>query len=123
MASPSDSHPTHIYAQQSLNAGRCLFTSKEIGPGDLAFRIDHPLVLALNAPRLRDTCERCLLWMGNGYTGPEEGNDREVAPAGEHIHRLRDCQGCKVVRYCGKVSVFRSVEDGFSYLNITLDTL
>lgn len=41
--------------------------------------------------------------------GISEGNDGNAAPPSgmtvEDARRLKDCMGCKVVRYCGKVSV------------------
>lgn len=42
--------------------------------------------------------------------GIREGNDENAAtPSGRNVEEtrgLRDCMGCKVVRYCGKVSGF-----------------
>ncbi len=102
MTSPSHSLPDHISAQQTPDAGKCLFTSKDIAGGDLVFRIDQPLALALDAPRLRDTCEGCLQWMNDGSTGVGGGD--EDGEGGQEIKKLRDCMGCRVVRYCGKVS-------------------
>lgn len=40
-----------------------------------------------------------------GYGNDDDGN--VATPSGravEDTSRLRDCMGCKVVRYCGKVS-------------------
>ena len=111
MSSPSPSHsvlPAHISPQEIPNAGRCLVTSKDIGPGELVFQIRRPLALALDAPRLRETCEGCLQWVDGGHMGIKEGDYGDVAtPSGravEDTKRLKDCMGCKVVRYCGKVS-------------------
>ena len=111
MSSPSRSLPAHISIQETSNAGRCLITSKDIGPGELVFQIRRPLALALDAPRLRETCEGCLQWVNDGHIGIREDNDDDgkgtlSERAIEDTRRLKDCMGCKVVRYCGKVSVF-----------------
>ena len=69
------------------------------------FRIDRPLALALDAPRLRETCGQCLQWTSTDSTGLEDGGGGIFTPVGADIKKLRDCMGCKVVRYCGKVSL------------------
>lgn len=109
MATTSHSLPTHISTQETPNAGKCLFTSKDIAPGELVFQIGRPLVLVLDASRLKETCEGCLQWETGGHVGSREGDDgrgTQCGRAGEDSKRLKDCMGCKVVRYCGKVSVF-----------------
>lgn len=108
MTSSSPSLPAHISTQETPDAGRCLYSSKDIAPGELIFRIRRPLALALDAPRLREICEGCLQWVDGGHMGIREGSYGKGTPSGravEDTRRLKDCMGCKVVRYCGKVSV------------------
>lgn len=54
--------------------------------------------------------------------GIKEGNDGNAAtPSGravEDTRRLKDCMGCKVVRYCGKVSFFFFFGKGESVLRL-----
>lgn len=100
MTSPSGhSLPAHISPQETPDAGNCLFSSKEIAAGELVFHIDRPLALALDEPRLRETCEGCLRWMNGNSMGDDDDDDDDAK-------RLKDCLGCKVVRYCGKVGDF-----------------
>lgn len=93
--------PAHIFHQKTPNAGTCLFTSKEISAGELIFRLERPLVSVLDSVRLRDTCEACLQWMPESAPGDEEIGNRE-----DERKILKDCLGCKVVRYCSKVCFF-----------------
>lgn len=41
-----------------------------------------------------------------GIKEGSDGNDTSSGRAVEDTRRLRDCMGCKVVRYCGKVGYF-----------------
>ena len=87
--------PAHIYTQTTPDAGTCLFTSEAIPPGVEIFRIDRPLVSVLDSPRLQDTCSECSLWL------PENGHDRD-----SQSKRLKNCQACKITKYCCKVCLF-----------------
>ena len=71
----------------STSGGTGLFTTQPIAAGSLVFKIDRPLITVLDSPRLGYNCEWCL-----------------VSKEDENEVRLRACQGCKVSRYCGKVS-------------------
>ena len=86
-----------IYTQQTPNAGTGVFAAKDILSGELIFRIDRPLVSALDSPHLKDTCYNCYLWV------PEEQRDEEDEDGRIGMLRLKACTGCRVSRYCGKV--------------------
>ncbi|GMF77823.1 unnamed protein product [Aspergillus oryzae] len=66
--------------------GRGLFASTTIKVGEDVLNITSPFVAVLDTPRLSDTCSGCL---GSGpfhHSGP-----------------LKNCTGCKVVKYCDRV--------------------
>lgn len=91
--------PHVITKQAHNNAGKGLFASKAIEPGTEILRIDRPLVSVLDSPHLKDACSDCYVWVpkgGMGQFGKERGTEA----------RLRACQGCKIVRYCSKVSLY-----------------
>ncbi|MCJ1469277.1 hypothetical protein MMC07_007910 [Pseudocyphellaria aurata] len=58
--------PPHIYSQKTPAAGTGLYTSKAIPPGELIFRVERPLVAALNSGQLGVTCEGCYLSLAEG---------------------------------------------------------
>lgn len=97
--------PTHIFPQKTPTAGTGLFTSKPLPAGELIFRLERPLVSVLDSVRLRDTCEGCFRWLPASADGRTE--DAELTDGGEGGKGvLRDCLGCKVVRYCCKVGFY-----------------
>ena len=83
-------YPSHIDIRKTTTAGFGTFTSKEISAGQLIFKVERPLVVVLDFPRLSDTCEWCLKNVQDGTDGGRS---------------LKACTGCKVVRYCSKVGV------------------
>ncbi len=92
--------PSHIKARQAPDAGAGLFTSKQIPAGEEVFRIDRPLAAALDSPRLTQVCYECFLWPQEN--GKEARMRLKGAPAVKD-RTLKDCLGCKVVKYCCKV--------------------
>lgn len=95
----TSSLPDHIVPQKTSDAGTCLFTSKELSAGELIFRIERPLVSVLDTARLRDTCEACFLLLPENRGGGRDPDGRTV---------LKNCSGCRVVRYCCKVGFLAS---------------
>lgn len=67
--------------------GNGLFATSDIGPGDTVLHIEAPFVAILDSPRLKDTCAGCF-----GKRQMETGNE------------LKACTGCRVVKYCDRVS-------------------
>lgn len=86
--------PPHIYSQKTPAAGTTLYTSRAIPPGELIFRVERPLVAALDSDQLGCTCEGCYLSSADGAT---------VVWRGEAKKKVKMCAGCKVVGYCCKV--------------------
>jgi hypothetical protein len=76
--------------------GRGLYASRDISARESIISIQRPLVIALDVPRLKDTCYSCL-----GY---EDEYRRSVeGPHEDEDNNLQICTGCHVVRYCSKV--------------------
>lgn len=67
--------------------GNGLFATADINPGEDVLHIKTPFVAVLDSPRLEDTCAGCY-----GKRQMETGND------------LKACTGCRVVKYCDRVS-------------------
>lgn len=93
-----DNLPSHIYIKVAPNnAGKGLFSSKAINASEEILRVERPLVSVLDSPHLKDACSNCYAWApdnGVGQFGEEKGTEI----------KLRACQGCKIDRYCSKVS-------------------
>ena len=66
--------------------GRGLFASNTIKIGEDVLHITSPFVAVLDTPRLSDTCSGCF-------------GSKPV----HHGGSLKNCTGCKVVKYCDKV--------------------
>lgn len=81
----------HIFAKDVDLAGRGLFTSKSLGPGELVFKDTRPLGCVLDTPLLERRCTWCL-------TGQDLGVQGRID--------LKKCGGCGVVRFCNQVGGF-----------------
>lgn len=86
--------PPHIYSKNTPATGNTLYTSQPIPPGKLIFRVERPLVAALDSGQLGCTCEGCYLSLAEGAT---------VVRKDEAKKKVKMCAGCKVVGYCCKV--------------------
>ena len=76
--------------------GNGLFATTNIKPGEDVLHIKTPFVAILDSPRLEDTCAGCF-----GKRQMDTGNE------------LKACTGCRVVKYCDRVSssfVIRDLE-------------
>lgn len=69
--------------------GNGLFATADMNPGDTVLHIEAPFVAILDSPRLEDTCAGCF-------------GKRQVETGSE----LKACTGCRVVKYCDRVSRF-----------------
>lgn len=69
-------------------AGTGLFATRAIKAEEAILQEERPLLAVLDSPRLKEACSWCFL-----YTG-ETDDDVE----------LKVCTGCKILRFCGKVS-------------------
>lgn len=67
--------------------GNGLFATTNIKPGEDVLHIKTPFVAILDSPRLEDTCAGCF-----GKRQMDTGNE------------LKACTGCRVVKYCDRVS-------------------
>lgn len=69
--------------------GQGLFATKAIPAGGDVLNIKTPFVAVLDTERLGDTCSGCF---GRRYFGGDDVS-------------LRACTGCRVLRYCDRVSI------------------
>jgi SET and MYND domain-containing protein len=89
---------TRTVPRQAPNGmGNGLFATSDIKPGEDVLHIKTPFVAVLDSPRLEDTCAGCF-----GKRQMETGNE------------LKACTGCRVVKYCDRVS-FRSFDSSDCY--------
>ena len=79
------------YERSTATAGRGYVAAHDINSGEQIFRVNEPLATALNTKNLEDTCDRCFR------------TDEEEVTIGSSLS-LKYCTGCRVVRYCSKVS-------------------
>lgn len=99
MSLPSYLHPQKVPSASANVSLIGLFVSKAIPAGEEAFRIDRPLVAVLDSTHLKDTCSNCHLWLAESGAYLDDGD------AGERgKQKVKACLGCKVLKYCSKVS-------------------
>lgn len=102
---------SNISVHGSPIGGKGLFTTKSMKPGDAVLELSQPLAGAVYINHLLDTCAECFVWTEDA-TRPSSTNDAadpvaltvagEMAVEGKNA--VRACTGCKVLRYCSKVS-------------------
>lgn len=80
--------------------GNGLFATTDIKVGEDVVHANVPFVAVLDKPRLDDTCSACF-----GKRQMEAGTE------------LKACTGCRVVKYCDRVSFSRFGELVFLLLN------
>lgn len=86
--------------------GRGLLANRDISQDEDVISIRTPLVIALDIPRLKDTCYACL-----GY---KESCQKTEENNWGHDLNLQICTGCHVVRYCSKVRLPLPLKKGVS---------
>jgi SET and MYND domain-containing protein len=80
---------TRGYPAPSPGAGTGIFAATNISVGGTVMLVQRPFVAVLDTERLQDTCSGCL---GQHHC------KRDVNV------ELKACTGCRVVKYCNKVS-------------------
>jgi hypothetical protein len=98
----------NVVSKSTPAAGTSLFAARQIKLNEAILSVNQPLMLALDTPRLNDTCYCCLLFLER--SGWIKRNDKTETKT------LKACTGCKVVRYCDKVRfnlVLSTIEHGF----------
>lgn len=88
------SSPILFEERKTSNGGRGYFAVQDLLPGDEALQVNEPLAYALNTKDLVVSCESCLI------TRSDESREKERGKGLE----LKACTGCRVVKYCSKVS-------------------
>lgn len=84
-----------VKSDTTTDAGKGLFAAAHIQLDHAILEVYHPTILALDTPRLKDTCYSCLLFTEK--SGPLKRNEPEQDKT------LKACTGCSVVRYCNTV--------------------
>lgn len=85
-------------------SGKGAFASRDMNVSEIIIRFTEPYLMALDTPRLSDTCYKC-------HNQPSTCNgrfSRSTEPEATHTNSdgdefLKKCAGCKVVRYCDLV--------------------
>lgn len=90
--------PSHLLYHNDHIAGRGLSTKATVAAGKEILEIERPLAAALNTSHLRDTCDNCYIWVPSS----SQGRGSLSSSSGVEV-KLKDCLGCKVVRYCSRV--------------------
>ncbi|KAF2397597.1 SET domain-containing protein [Trichodelitschia bisporula] len=86
-----------VYVKSSPIAGRGLFAKKDIGEGELIFRIAQPMIAVLDVPRIDDTCATCFTWTVN-----------PTGPSTDHAVTVKACARCKQLKFCNKTCQSRA---------------
>lgn len=89
---------SNVTSKPTAESGNGLFATKQIKLENSILSVDRPLMLALDTPRLKDTCYHCLMFMEK--SGELKRADQSQAKT------LKACAGCSVVRYCDKVCAY-----------------
>lgn len=89
----------NIYPLRTPGKGVGLFASRDIGAGQLILHINELFVSVPDTPHLDKTCSTCFLWL----SGDQSENGTSVEGR-NNVSRLKACMGCKVTKYCSKVS-------------------
>jgi hypothetical protein len=76
-------------------AGRGLFATKDVNPGESIFSIDRPLLCVLSNAELDETCANCFSSSSNSVIGSHDNFQEEV--------KLSACSRCKQYKFCSKV--------------------
>ena len=90
-----------INESAAAHGGLGLVTTKNILVAQDIICKKQMLVVA-DSNHLNSTCDNCFLWLGS-----EIGKNGCIRAAGDAEPSLDRCRGCKVVRYCSKVSFMR----------------
>ena len=81
---------TFRIGNSSEHGGKGMFATRDLGLQDSIVVVRQPLVMAIDVPRLEDTCYFC---------------QRIPSMAGPDLpFDLKLCAGCRCVRFCNKVS-------------------
>jgi hypothetical protein len=82
----------------SIDGGLGLVAIENIAAAEDVFSMKQMLVVA-DDNHSKTTCDNCFLWIGS-----EIGANGRFRAAGDADVFMRKCNGCKVVRYCSKVT-------------------
>ena len=74
-------------AREVPNAGTGLFTTTDLDVHSLLLKDTQPFVAVIDSKYLTTACSWCFVWTGETQNV-----------------KLSNCSGCKILRYCGKVS-------------------
>lgn len=75
-------------------AGKGLFATEDIKPGELIFTVSRPAVAALDTARLDTVCSNCFA---------SAAEQSVMNGSFSQDVTVKACTGCKTMRYCSKV--------------------
>jgi len=99
----------HAHVAKSSVAGSGLFASQDVVAGDLIFSLARPAVAALDTKNLGSVCANCFASAADPSVLHGEANIQVTVKA---------CTGCKILKYCSKVSC-----DWYLTVSFSLKTL
>ena len=85
----------NVLSRSTKDAGNGLFAARRIELNNVILSVAQPLMVALDTPRLKDTCYQCFLFL--------EKSDSIKRYDKAQMKTLKTCTGCNVARYCDKV--------------------
>jgi hypothetical protein len=88
-----------LRASSIPGAGNGLFATRDLGAGELIFRLQRPLVAVLDEGCLERYCSECFA------EEEADSNADDDDGVGRKRRKILMCAGCKVLGFCGKVSV------------------
>ena len=83
-------------------AGKGLFSTRKIRPGQVIFSLPRPLVTSLDTPAFEFACEWCFHGNGEAAVGQVPLDTQANRMDNVEVKLLR-CTGCRLVKYCSKV--------------------
>ena len=87
-----------VEPKSTKKRGNGLFARQDIKAGEAILSVHYPLMLALDTPRLKDTCYGCY----KQPSGCKKDVFRTAARLEDDYIALKLCTRCKTVRYCTK---------------------
>lgn len=100
-----ETHNVEVKRSQIAGAGRGVFATKDLAPGDLILSLDRPLVAEPEFQRRLDTCAWCLQ---RAELDPAQRQKAVSMGLPIGFIEVKACTGCRRVVYCSKTCQSRA---------------